>query len=81
MAVKINENYLLLKSNYIFAEINRRVEEFQKKNPDAHVIKMGIGDVTRPLPKAVVDAFEKSVLEMGHSETFMGYGPEQGYDF
>ena len=81
MAVKINENYLLLKSNYIFAEINRRVEEFQKKNPDAHVIKMGIGDVTRPLPKAVVNAFEKSVLEMGHSETFMGYGPEQGYNF
>ena len=81
MAVKINENYLLLKSNYIFAEINRRVEEFQKKNPDAHVIKMGIGDVTRPLPKAVVEAFEKSVLEMGRAETFMGYGPEQGYNF
>ena len=81
MSVKINENYLLLKSNYIFAEINRRVEEFQKENPDAQIIKMGIGDVTRPLPKAVVEAFEKSVLEMGHAETFMGYGPEQGYNF
>ena len=81
MSVKINENYLLLESNYIFAEINRRVDEFQKENPDAQVIKMGIGDVTRPLPKAVVDAFEKSVLEMGQAETFMGYGPEQGYSF
>ena len=81
MSVKINENYLLLKSNYIFAEINRRVEQFQKENPDAQVIKMGIGDVTRPLPRAVVDAFNKSVLEMGNADTFMGYGPEQGYKF
>ena len=81
MSVKINENYLLLESNYIFAEINRRVDEFQKENPDAQIIKMGIGDVTRPLPKAVVEAFEKSVLEMGQAETFMGYGPEQGYSF
>ena len=81
MSVKINENYLLLKSNYIFAEINRRVDKFQKENPDANVIKMGIGDVTRPLPKAVVDAFESAVLEMGQAETFMGYGPEQGYSF
>jgi LL-diaminopimelate aminotransferase len=81
MSVKINENYLLLKSNYIFAEINRRVEEFQNENPDAQIIKMGIGDVTRPLPKAVVHAFDKSVLEMGQAETFMGYGPEQGYAF
>ncbi len=81
MSVKINENYLLLKSNYIFAEINRRVEEFQKENPNAQIIKMGIGDVTRPLPKAVVEAFDKSVLEMGVADTFMGYGPEQGYKF
>jgi len=81
MSVKINENYLLLERNYIFAEINRRVDEFQKENPDAQIIKMGIGDVTRPLPKAVVEAFEKSVLEMGQAETFMGYGPEQGYSF
>ncbi len=81
MSVKINENYLLLKSNYIFAEINRRVEEFQKENPNSQIIKMGIGDVTRPLPKAVVEAFDKSVLEMGVADTFMGYGPEQGYKF
>ena len=81
MSVKINENYLLLKSNYIFAEINRRVEEFQKENPNAQIIKMGIGDVTRPLPRAVVESFDKSVLEMGDADTFMGYGPEQGYKF
>ena len=81
MSVKINENYLLLKSNYIFAEINRRVEEFQKENPNSQIIKMGIGDVTRPLPRAVVESFDKSVLEMGDAETFMGYGPEQGYKF
>src|SRR5664280_265063 len=81
MSVKINENYLLLKSNYIFAEINSRVEQFQKDNPDAQIIKMGIGDVTRPLPKAVVEAFERAVIEMGHADTFMGYGPEQGYSF
>jgi LL-diaminopimelate aminotransferase len=81
MSVKINENYLLLKSNYIFAEINRRVEEFQKENPNAQIIKMGIGDVTLPLPRAVVEAFDKSVLEMGDADTFRGYGPEQGYKF
>src|ERR1035438_10168973 len=81
MSVKINENYMLLKSNYIFAEINRRVEEFHKENPNAQIIKMGIGDVTRPLPRAVVEAFDKSVLEMGDADTLMGYGPEQGYKF
>ena len=81
MSVKINENYLLLKSNYIFAEINYRVEQFQKENPDAKIIKMGIGDVTRPLPKAVIGAFESAVIEMGQADTFMGYGPEQGYSF
>jgi LL-diaminopimelate aminotransferase len=81
MSVKINENYLLLKSNYIFAEINRRVEEFQKENPNSQIIKMGIGDVTRPLPRAVVESFDKAVLEMGDADTFMGYGPEQGYKF
>jgi len=81
MSVKINENYLLLESNYLFAEISRRVEKYQEENPDAGIIKMGIGDVTKPLPKAVVEAFKDAVLEMGNSETFMGYGPEQGYSF
>lgn len=81
MAVKINENYLLLKSSYIFAEIAHRVEKYQNEHPDADIIRMGIGDVTRPLPKAVVDEFKNAVDEMGQAETFRGYGPEQGYDF
>ena len=81
MSVKINENYLLLESNYLFAEINRRVEKYHVENPDAQIIKMGIGDVTKPLPKAVVEAFKDAALEMGKPETFMGYGPEQGYTF
>ncbi|WP_414469290.1 LL-diaminopimelate aminotransferase [Methanobacterium sp. ACI-7] len=81
MAVQINENYLLLKSSYIFAEIARRVEKFQNENPDADIIKMGIGDVTKPLPKAVAEEFKNAVDEMLSSETFRGYGPEQGYDF
>lgn len=81
MSVKINENYMLLKSNYIFAEISRRVEKFQEENPIADIIKMGIGDVTRPLPKAVVEAFQRGVSEMGNADTFKGYGPDQGYSF
>lgn len=81
MAVKINENYLLLKSNYIFAEINHRVENYQEKNPNAPMIRMGIGDVTRPLPQAIVNEFQRAVKEMSQPETFHGYGPEQGYEF
>jgi LL-diaminopimelate aminotransferase len=81
MNVKINENYLLLKSNYIFAEINQRVEKYSKENPKTDIIRMGIGDVTRPLPSAVESEFIKAVQEMGQPETFHGYGPEQGYDF
>lgn len=79
--VQINENYLLLKSNYIFAEIDDRVEKYEKENPDAKIIRMGIGDVTKPLPEAVVNGFKKGVDEMSHSETFKGYGPYRGYDF
>lgn len=81
MSVKINENYLLLKSSYIFAEINQKVNKFQEENPDAPIIRMGIGDVTRPLPLAVIKEFHKAVDEMSQGETFMGYGPEQGYSF
>ena len=81
MVVKINENYLKLKSSYLFVEVARREQEFVKNNPDADVIKMGIGDVTKPLVPAVVEAFQKAVDEMGDGETFMGYGPEQGYEF
>ncbi|GAB4310601.1 MAG: LL-diaminopimelate aminotransferase [Methanobacteriaceae archaeon] len=81
MVAKINENYHLLKSSYIFAEINQRVEKYQNENPDVDIIRMGIGDVTRPLPQAVIEEFHKAVDEMADPETFKGYGPEQGYSF
>ena len=61
----INENYLLLKSSYIFSEIAQRVEKYEKENPEARVIRMGIGDVTLPLPRAVVEGFKEAVEEMG----------------
>jgi len=81
MAVQINENYLLLKSSYIFAKIARRVQKYQNENPEADVISMGIGDVTKPLPGAVIQEFKNAVDEMSNAETFRGYGPEQGYEF
>ena len=77
----INEHYLKLKSSYLFADIARRVASFQEKHPDMEIIKLGIGDVTLPLPKACLDAMHRAVDEMGKSETFRGYGPEQGYAF
>jgi LL-diaminopimelate aminotransferase len=78
---QINENYLKLKAGYLFPEISRRVKIFQQANPSAKIIRMGIGDVTEPLPAAVVEAMHKAVDEMSKRETFRGYGPEQGYDF
>jgi LL-diaminopimelate aminotransferase len=78
---RINENYLKLKAGYLFPEIGRRVAAFQKANPDAKIIKLGIGDVTRPLVPAVVEAMRAAVDEMGSDAGFRGYGPEQGYDF
>jgi LL-diaminopimelate aminotransferase len=78
---QINENYLKLQAGYLFPEIGRRVREFQKENPQADVIKMGIGDVTKPLAAAVVRAFHEGVEEMSEEKSFKGYGPEQGYDF
>lgn len=79
--VKINSNYLKLKAGYLFPEIARRVKEFSEQNPGAKIIRLGIGDVTRPLPNAVIDAAKKAFDEMGRLETFRGYGPEQGYEF
>ena len=81
MVVKINENYLKLKSSYLFVEVARREAEFRQANPDADIIKMGIGDVTKPLVPSVVKAFKDAVDEMGDADSFMGYGPEQGYEF
>lgn len=78
---QINENFLKLPGSYLFSEVNRRAAAYAAANPDKKLIKLGIGDVTRPLPAAVLDAMHKAVDEMGKSETFRGYGPEQGYDF
>jgi LL-diaminopimelate aminotransferase len=79
----LNENYLKLQAGYLFPEIARRVREFCEKNPEAtkKLIRCGIGDVTEPLPQAAVDAMKGAVEELGHRETFRGYGPEQGYEF
>ncbi len=79
----LNENYLKLQAGYLFPEIARRVKEFCDRNPDAaeRVIRCGVGDVTEPLPRAAVEAMHKAVEELGHRETFRGYGHEQGYEF
>jgi LL-diaminopimelate aminotransferase len=79
--IKINENYLKLKSSYLFAEIGRRVSAFVQQNPDKEIIRLGIGDVTRPLVPACIEAFNKAVDEMGQASSFKGYGPDQGYSF
>lgn len=79
--ILINENYTKLPGSYLFSDIARKVEEFKTANPDAHIIRLGIGDVTKPLPAAVIKALHKSVDEMAAASTFRGYGPEQGYDF
>lgn len=79
--MKLNANYQNLKDSYLFATVNRKTREYQAANPDKKVIKLGIGDVTKPLCDAVTDAMHKAVDEMGAKETFRGYGPEQGYDF
>ena len=79
----LNDNYLKLQAGYLFPEIARRVREFCKQNPAAgkRLIRCGIGDVTEALPAAAVDAMRCAVEELGHRETFRGYGPEQGYEF
>ena len=78
---KINGNYRALSENYLFSEIARRVNEYTAAHPDAPVIRMGIGDVTRPLCAAVTNAMAAAVAEMGCAATFHGYGDEQGYGF
>ncbi len=79
--IRINENYLKLQASYLFSEIRKRASAFQEAHPDREIIKLGIGDVTRPLPGACIGAFHRAVGEMGSITTFRGYGPEQGYDF
>jgi LL-diaminopimelate aminotransferase len=78
---KINENYLKLKASYLFSDIAKRIRAFTEAHPDARIIRLGIGDVTRPLPPAVIKAMHEAVDEMAKAETFRGYGPDYGYDF
>lgn len=79
--VKINENYLELKESYLFSTIAKKVAEYQKNNPNKKIIKLGIGDVTRPIVPKVVAAMKIAADQMKQKDTFRGYGPEQGYDF
>lgn len=78
---RINENFLNLKESYLFSDIAKKVDAFTAANPDKTVVRLGIGDVTRPLVPAVIEAMHKAVDEMGDAATFRGYGPEQGYGF
>jgi LL-diaminopimelate aminotransferase len=79
--IRINENYLKLKASYLFADIARRVTAYTTAHPDRPVIRLGIGDVTEPLPPACVEALHAATDEMAQRATFKGYGPEQGYAF
>ncbi len=77
----INEHYLKLQASYLFSNIAKRVATFQEQNPERDIIKLGIGDVTRALPQACIEAFHSAIDEMANDSSFRGYGPEQGYDF
>lgn len=79
--ITINENFLKLQDSYLFVTIADKVKKYQEQNPKKEIIKLGIGDVTRPIPKAVADAMKEAVDEMLDTKTFRGYGPEVGYDF
>ena len=78
---RINENYLKLPGNYLFTEIARRVAAYKESHPRADIIRLGIGDVTRPLPRVSIEAMHRAVDEMAQTESFRGYGPEKGYEF
>ena len=79
--MNINENFLKLEDSYLFSTIAKKVTKYQNENPDKKIIRLGIGDVTKPIVPAVIDAMNKAINEMGTAEGFRGYGPEQGYDF
>ena len=79
--IKINENFIELQESYLFSTVAKKVAEYTKKNPEKEVIKLGIGDVTKPIVPACIEAMHKAVDEIGTKEGFRGYGPEQGYDF
>ena len=77
----VNEHFLKLPNNYLFSDIAKKVNAFKGSHPKTDLIRLGIGDVTRPLPQASIEAMHKAVDELANKETFHGYGPEQGYDF
>jgi LL-diaminopimelate aminotransferase len=79
--LKINENFAKLPANYLFAEIDDRVKKFSEQHPGTEILKLGIGDVTRPLPQVIADAMKKAADEMCDAATFCGYGPYEGYAF
>jgi len=79
--ININENYLKLKSSYLFAEIEKRVKAFKAENPESKIISLGIGDVTKALPEACIEAFRAAVEDMSRDKSFRGYGPYKGYSF
>ena len=79
--IKVNDNFSSMAKSYLFSEIGKRVRAYKAEHPEAEVISLGIGDVTRPLSRVAVDAMEKAAEELAHGETFRGYPPEYGYDF
>ena len=79
--MKVNRHYLDLQESYLFSTISKKVFAYQKVHPEKELVRLGIGDVTKPLCPAVIDAMHKAVDDMASAETFHGYGPEQGYDF
>ena len=79
--MKMNKHYNELKASYLFVDIAHKVAAYQEAHPEKEIIRLGIGDVTQPLAKCVVDAMHDAVTEMGTKEGFHGYGPEQGYPF
>ena len=76
---KLNENFLRLKTSYLFSEVAHRTAAYIQANPDKPVIRLGIGDVTKPLTKSVISSLHEAVDEMASADTFKGYGPERGY--
>ncbi len=81
MKIKINDNFLNIEESYLFSDINKRVKDYKKNHPEANIIRLGIGDVTLPLPEVIVSAMVKASVELLEKDTFRGYPPEYGYDF
>lgn len=79
--IKINENFLKMEDSYLFSTVANKVSKYQQDNPDKNIIKLGIGDVTKPIANKIIEQMKKAVDELGKSNTFRGYGPEQGYEF